>query len=124
MTPAERRRIYEEEKAKIAEEEAARFRSVTAQQSTRQGKDIKNIITVTAVVLITSVILAILLAYSGGGSSKNKSDYGGTLPDTSTDAEKVERGCKVARAMYGRRKISDLSLDQVQLLNHCSALGY
>jgi hypothetical protein len=119
LSPEDRQRIYEEEKARIearTEIEAQQPKPPSIMQQAGRGLKFGCLIIIGGVVLLFAV-----------GSLIEDSDSHHTTssaPSTPMSSEEaLKRGCQVVRVQYGSKPISELSVDDLQKIKLCQQLG-
>lgn len=112
LTPEERQRIYEEEKARF--EAQAELKKEQREKTTSRW-----LIGCASIIGIVIVLIAI------GSMASNTATNTTATPETPlTDTEKIQRGCRVIKFTLGDKPISELSMEDLQKIQLCQTLGY
>jgi hypothetical protein len=110
LTPEERRRIYEEEKARV--EAQAEIKSERRHE------------TGNTIAFGCLIVIGFFLVIFFGSMISDKFDNKPTKPEPLTEEQKLQRGCAYLKATLSNKPISDLSIDDLQKIDYCKAKGY
>jgi hypothetical protein len=111
LTPEERHRIYQEEKARFEAQSALR---VEHRNKTKSGWML-------GCLWIVGIGVALIII----GIATTSDTRTTTAPTTPlTEQEKLERGCQVVKLTLGAKRISELSVEDLRKIQLCQTLGY
>jgi|SRR5579863_6608981 len=110
LTPEERQRIYQEEKA--------RFEAQSALKAEHRSKTTSG--WMVGCLWIVGIVVGMLIL----GILMTSSTTTTTPEAPLTETEKLQRGCRLIKLTLGDKPISELSVEDLRKIQLCQTLGY